>query len=102
MGNRLFDNEKEYYYLDKISEKFKLDDGPLQDFLNMLEGNRVLSLDDKIFKFMAQSILLGDRVYKQNEIRGCFKRYNAYTNRLLMEADESIIQKEICLQGSYS
>lgn len=97
VGNKLYDSNKGYYYLDKITEKFKREDASLQDFLNHLEGNKLLSENDRISKIMAESILLSDKKFSQAEMRNCFNRYNAFSSRLFMEAEEKMIKKEICL-----
>src|SRR5690606_1552587 len=97
IGNKLYDNTKGYYYLDKISEKYKNSDGSLQDFLSHLEGNRLLSENDRIAKIMAESILLSNKRFGETEMRNCFNRYNAFSNRLFMEAEEKLFKKEICL-----
>ncbi|MBK7376913.1 MAG: hypothetical protein IPJ02_15610 [Chitinophagaceae bacterium] len=97
IGNKLFDKTKGYYYLDKISEKFKNEDASLQDFLNHLEGNKLLSENDRVSKIMAESILLSHKKFSETEMRNSFNRYNAFSNRLFMEAEEKMIKKEICL-----
>jgi hypothetical protein len=96
IGNRLFDSAKKYYYLDKISEKFKTEEASIQDFLNHLEGNKLLSPNDRLSKIMADCLLLSGRKFNEQEARDCFMRYNAYTSRLFMDADEKYIRKEIC------
>ncbi|MDF3078641.1 MAG: hypothetical protein K0S09_2530 [Sphingobacteriaceae bacterium] len=98
IANRLYDPAKGYYYLEKISESLKGDkDAAIQDFLNQLEGNKLLSESDRISKLMAEAILLENRKFSQAEIRNCFSRYNAFSNRLFMVADKQLIQREICL-----
>ena len=97
IANKLYDPEKGYYYIEKISEKFKTEEGSVQDFINQLEGNKLLSVDDRISKIMAESILLSGKKFSQQEARNCFNRYNAFSNRLFMEAEEKSIKKEICL-----
>jgi hypothetical protein len=97
IGNKLFDPNKQYYYIDKISEKYKEDDASLQDFINHLEGNRLLSENNRVSKIMAESILLSSKKFSESEMRLCFNRYNAYCNRLFMEAEPKLIKKEICL-----
>ena len=96
VGNRLYDKTKGYYYIDKISEKFKTEDASLQDFLNHLEGSKLLSENDRISKIMAESILLSDKKFSEGEMRNCFNRYNAFSNRLFMEAEDKMFKKEIC------
>lgn len=98
IGNKLFDLKKGYYLIDKISDKFKTQDGSLQQFFLELEGSRLLSHGDRIAKIMADAILLSNKRYTEPELEGCFRRYNAYSNRLFMEAEEKMIKKEICLQ----
>ena len=97
VGNKLHDTSKGYYYLDKISEKFKTEDAPVQDFLNHLEGNKLLSENDRISKIMAEAILLSSKKFTEQEARNCFNRYNAFSNRLFMDAEEKMIKREICL-----
>ena len=97
IGNKLYDNKKGYYLLDKISEKFKKEDASIQQFLLELEGSRLLSYEDRVAKIMADTILLSGKRFSETELENCFRRYNAYSNRLFMEAEEKAIKKEICL-----
>ena len=69
----------------------------MQDFLNQLEGNSLLSEDDRIAKIMAEAILLGNTEFSESEMRKSFNRYNAFTKRLLMIADREVIRKDVCL-----
>lgn len=96
IGNRLYDKTKGYYYLEKISEKYKSEDAAIQQFLLELEGSKLLSLDDRISKIFAKEILLSNTRYSEKELENCFRRYNAYSNRLFMQANEDLIRKEIC------
>jgi len=97
IANKLYDSDKGYYYLEKISDKFKKEEASVQDFLNLLEGYKLLSVNDRISKIMANTILLSGKKYSEKEARNCFMRYSAYCNRLFMEADENLIKREICL-----
>lgn len=97
IGNKLYDKNRGYYYLDKISDQYKNEDAAVQDFLNHLEGNRLLSENDRISKFLAESLFLSGKKFSEKDMRSCFNRYNAFSNRLLMEADNEMIKKEICL-----
>lgn len=100
IGNRLYDPNKKYYYIEKISEKYKKEDASLQDFINHLEGNRLLSENNRISKIMAELILLSNKRFSEDEMRSCFNRYNAYCNRLFMDAEPKLIRREICLLDS--
>jgi hypothetical protein len=97
IGERLFDINKKYFYLEKLAEKAKEKNGPFQDYLNNIIDNDLLSPNDQLSKTMAQ-IMLIDSVFKTQNLIGAFKRYHAYTNRFLIEADNEIFKKEICLQ----
>lgn len=48
---------------------------------------------------MANTILLSGIRFDEKEARNCFMRYNPYSNRLFMEANENLIRREICLVG---
>jgi len=96
IGDKLYDESKGYYYIDKISEKVKKEEASVQDFLNHLEGNKLTSKNDRVSKIMADSILLSGKKFNEQETRDCFNRYNAFSNRLFMDAEESTIKKEIC------
>jgi hypothetical protein len=95
IAERLHDNIKAYYYLEKISEKAKTSEGPFQDFINNIIDNNLFSPHDCVTKTMAE-IMLIDSHYKTSQLINSFKRYHAFTNRFLIEADREIFQKEIC------
>lgn len=95
IAERLYDNNKGYYYLDKISEKAKTTSGPFQDFINNIIDNNLYSPNDCVTKTMAE-IMLIDSHFKTPQLIDSFKRYHAFTNRFLIEADKEIFQKEIC------
>lgn len=96
IGQRMYDPIKKYYYLDKLAEKVKAEESSVQDFLNHLEGNRLLSQNDRVSKIMADCILLSGRKFGEQEARDCFMRYNAFSSRLFMDADEKSLRHEIC------
>lgn len=100
IANKLFDPFKGYYYVEKIAEKSKNEEASIQDFLNHLEGNKLLSANDRISKIMADAILLSGTKFSEQAARNCFMRYNAYSNRLFMDAEEKVIKGEICLLES--
>ena len=100
IANKLYDSDKGYYYVERIAEKFKNEEASVQDFLNHLEGNKLLSANDRVSKVMADAILLSGAKFSEQAARDCFMRYNAYSNRLFMDAEEKAIKKEICLLDS--
>jgi hypothetical protein len=100
IGERLWDNKKQYYYLDKIAESAKINEGPFQNFINNLIDNNLYSPNERVTKIMGQIMLTGDRLFKDKELVYSFKRYHSYTNRFLIEGDEDIFRKEICLVSS--
>ena len=97
IADKLYDYHKGYYYIEKVAEKFKEKEGSIQDFLNLLEGNRLLSPNDRVSKILAEAILLSEVKFSEKDARDCFTRYNAYKNRLFMIAEPITIRKEICL-----
>lgn len=100
IANKLYDSDKGYYFVERIAEKFKNEEASVQDFLNHLEGNKLLSANDRVSKVMADAILLSGTKFSEQAARDCFMRYNAYSNRLFMDAEEKAIKKEICLLDS--
>lgn len=97
IGERLYDNSKKYYYLDKLAEIAKENNGPFQDFLNNIIDNNLLSPNEQVSKTMGE-IMLINSIFKTQNLIAAFKRYHSYTNRFLVEADNEIFKKEICLQ----
>lgn len=100
IANKLYDPVKGYYFVEKIAEKFKNEEASVQDFLNHLEGNKLLSANDHVSKVMADAILLSGTKFSEQTARDCFMRYNAYSSRLFMDAEEKAIKREICLLNS--
>lgn len=101
LGERLYDKNKGYYFLEKISEKSKSVEGPFQDFINYVIDTDLFSPNDQVIKIMAE-IMLIESCYKTPDFIGSFKRYNAFKNRFLIEADKDIFQKEICKKSDES
>ena len=58
--------------IDKIAEKFKNEEASVQDFLNHLEGNKLLSVNDRVSKIMADAILLSGTKFNEQAARDCF------------------------------
>lgn len=100
IANKLYDPDKGYYFVERIAEKFKNEEASVQDFLNHLEGNKLLSANDRVSKVMADAILLSGTKFSEQAARDCFMRYNAYSSRLFMDAEEKAIKSEICLLNS--
>jgi len=81
--------------LDKISEMAKNGGGGYQDFINYIINTDLFSPNNDVVKTMAEIMLINSR-YKAKEVIASFKRYNAFTNRFLIEADKEVFTKEIC------
>jgi hypothetical protein len=97
IAERLWDRNKQYYYLDKIAESAKKNEGPFQDFINNLIDNNLYSPNENVTKVMGSIMLTGEKLFKTKELIFSFKRYHSYTNRFLIEGNEDIFRKEICL-----
>ena len=64
IAERLWDEHKGYYYLDKIAASAKVNNGPFQDFINNIIDNNLFSPNEMVTKLMGGLMLTEQKVFK--------------------------------------
>jgi len=98
IADRLYCQENGYKYLECIANLARTKKGPFQDFINNIIDNNLHSPNDSVVKTMAAITLNDYRMFSTKNLINSFKRYHVYKNRLLVDGELSIFEKEICLE----
>ena len=97
IADRLFCQKEGYKYLDNLAKLYKIKNGPFQDFINNIIDNNLYSQNDIVVKNMARIMLNDHKVFNTNSLTNSFKRYHVFKNRLLIDGEYDILEKEICI-----
>lgn len=98
IGERLFDNNKKYELLKKLSKlaKESRSGGFGNLVLNMID-TKLVSPNDHVSKIISEVLFMQGKLAEDKEVVRAFVRYNGFKRRLLNTAGKEIFEKEICI-----
>ena len=98
IGERLYDKDKKYDLLKKLSFKSKASkSGGYGNFILNLIDTKLLSPNDHVSKIMGEIMFLQGKITGNDPVAFSFARYNGFKRRLLNTAEKEIFEKEICV-----
>lgn len=98
IGERLFDQEKKYDLVKKLSvlSKESKAGGFGNLILNMID-TKLISPNDHVSKTISQVLFMQGKLAEDKEVVRAFVRYNGFKRRLLNSANKKIFENEICI-----
>ena len=98
IGERLFDIEKKYELLQRLStlSKESRSGGFGNLVLNMID-TKLLSPNDHVSKVISKVLFMQGKLAEDKEVVRAFTRYNGFKRRLLNTASKEIFETEICI-----
>lgn len=97
LGVRLFDSQKGYQYLDRLSKACQSKEAPFQDYINNIIDTDLLSVNDAVSKYLGRIMLTEERVFGTKDLIASFKRFNSFKNRVMINVTEQTLRDEICI-----
>lgn len=102
LGEKLYCNQKGYYYLDALSDLVKSEQNlSVQNFILWILENKLTSSNNKVTKMFSEILFLEKKRYSENYIEDCIKRFNAFNSRLFEISDLDLFKREVCLIQKY-
>ena len=98
IGERLFDSEKKYELLQKLSTLSKESrSGGFGNLISNMVDTKLLSPKDYVSKSFSEILFTEGKLADDKEVLRAFVRYNSYKKRLLNMANKDIYRNEICI-----
>lgn len=98
IGERLFDNQKKYELLQKLSKLSKeSNSGGFANLVLNLIDTKLISPNDHVAKTISEVLFFQGKIALDKEVVRAFTRYNGFKMRLLNMAPKEIFEKEICI-----
>lgn len=98
MAKRLFDSEKKYELLQKLSTLSKESrSGGFGNLISNMVDTKLLSPKDYVSKSFSEILFTEGKLADDKEVLRAFVRYNSYKKRLLNMANKDIYRNEICI-----
>lgn len=98
IGERLFDQQKKYELLQKLSKLSKeSDSGGFGNLVLNLIDTKLMSPNDHVAKTISEVLFVQGKLALDKEVVRAFVRYNGFKKRLLNTAPKDIFEKEICI-----
>lgn len=98
IGERLFDKERKYALLLKLSKLAKESrSGGFGNLILNIIDTKLLSPNDHVSKVISEVLFTQGKLAEDKEVVRAFVRYNGFKRRLLNTADKEIFEKEICI-----
>ena len=98
LGERLYDKEKGYDIIRKLSQNSKENNtGGFGNLILNLIDTKLISPNDYVSKTMSELLFFKEKLAEDKEVTRAFVRYNGFSRRLLNSAGKEIFQNEICV-----
>lgn len=98
LGERLFDSEKKYELMKKLSSLAKESrSGGFGSLISNLIETKLLSPKDYVSKTVSEILFTEGKLAEDKEVQRAFVRYNSFKKRLLNTANKDVFRNEVCI-----